>query len=146
VLAGWFGGARLFSQAWQKIPWQEWSPGIAEELASEGYTVYVDYTATWCLTCQANKRFVLETDDVRSEFSRLNVVPIKGDFTNRDERMQRELQNHGRNGVPLNIVVPAGKPDGAIVLPEVLTKSIVIAALEKAGPSLKEPQLVRKER
>jgi thiol:disulfide interchange protein len=47
------------------IPWQRWQPGLAEELARRGHLVYVDYTATWCLTCQRNKKFVLETEPVR---------------------------------------------------------------------------------
>ncbi len=137
------GGAwasfRVFSEHTSRIAWQPWEPGIAQRLAAEGYTVYVDYTATWCLTCQANKKLVLETEDIAGEFKRLGIYPVKADFTQFDPRIQKELLAHGRNGVPLNIVVPAHRPDDVSVLPEVLTRSIVRDALHRAGPSLAEP-------
>ncbi|MCG3125737.1 MAG: Thiol:disulfide interchange protein DsbD [Phycisphaerae bacterium] len=137
LVIGWFGGQQVFG-AWQKIPWQKWEPGLAEKLAGEGYTVYVDFTANWCLTCQTNKRWILETNAVRQRLIEANVYPLKADFTKPSAAIQAELQKHGRNGVPLNIIVPAGKPDEVIVLPEVLTRSIVLEALERAGPSTKE--------
>ncbi len=139
VAAGGWGGYRLFAEGVKRIPWQPWEPGIAQRLAAEGYTVYVDYTATWCLTCQTNKAVVLETDRVAGRFKELGVYPITADFTREDPAIQKELQAHGRNGVPLNIVVPAGKPDAAIVLPEVLTPQIVLDALARAGSSRRQP-------
>lgn len=137
VLGGW-ASFRVF-QATSPIPWQKWEPGIAQRLADEGYTVYVDYTADWCLTCQANKKLVLERSRIANQFRELGVYPVKGDFTKRNPDMQAELQAHGRNGVPLNIVVPANRPDATIVLPEVLTSQTVLDALEEAGPSGVEP-------
>ncbi len=140
VGGGGWGGYRLFAEGVKKIPWQAWEPGIAQRLASEGYTVYVDYTATWCLTCQTNKAVVLETDRIAGRFKELGVYPIKADFTREDPGIQKELQAHGRNGVPLNIVVPAGRPGDAIVLPEVLTPQIVLDALARAGSSHRRPE------
>lgn len=142
-----FGGAGsfyLFAARDSKIPWQPWQPGIAEQLAADGYTVYVDYTAEWCLTCKSNKYFVLDTDKMAREFASRNVYPIMADFTNYNPEIQEELRKHGRAGVPLNIVLPAGKPDSPIVLPEVLTPGIVMGALKDAGPSEKKPELRRK--
>ena len=129
----------IFGEGDNKIPWQKWEPGIAPRLAAEGYTVYVDYTADWCLTCQWNKAMVLETTRIADELEQLGVYPIKAEFTQGSKPMQQELQKHGRNGVPLNIVIPAGKPDDAIILPEVLTKQIVLDALKKAGRSAQRP-------
>ncbi|MFH1749194.1 MAG: cytochrome c biogenesis protein CcdA [Planctomycetota bacterium] len=129
----------LFAERESKIPWHRWEPGVAERLADEGYTVYIDYTATWCLTCQANKKFVLETDRIANKCRELGVYPIKADFTTYDREMFAELKAYDKVGVPLNLVYPAGKPDEAIVLPEVLTFGIVEDALDKAGPSEKIP-------
>jgi thiol:disulfide interchange protein len=129
----------VFSQGASAIPWQHWEPGIAERLAEQGYTVYVDYTATWCLTCQANKKVVLERPRIAREFEKLGIYPIEADFTNYDKTMQKELNRHGRNGVPLNIVVPAGKPNEPIILPEILRPAIVLDALRQAGPSRSAP-------
>lgn len=146
LLGGWFGGRAVFATEWGQIPWQEWKPGIADQLAAEGYTVYVDYTARWCLTCQTNKKLILETDAVRKKLKELKIVPIKADFTQYDPKIQAELAKHGRDGVPLNIVVPAGKPGQAIVLPEVLTQGLVLSALEQAGASQKEANLAKVEK
>jgi len=117
------------------IPWQPYEPGKAEALSRQGYTVYVDYTATWCLTCQTNKKTVLETVAVRERMARLGVVPIKADFTNPDPAIEEDLKRYHRSAVPLNIIVPACAPDNVQVLPVILTQNTVTAALETAGPS-----------
>lgn len=142
IVGGGWTSFRVFGLS-EKIPWQEWEPGIAERLAEEGYTVYVDYTAKWCLICQANKTFVLNTDRVAGMFDRLKIYPVKADFSEANPDMQQELRGHDRDGVPLNIVLPAGKPDQVIVLPEILTTRIVLDALAKAGPSRNTPPFWR---
>jgi thiol:disulfide interchange protein DsbD len=88
----------------QGIPWIPYRPGLAEELAAAGRIVYVDYTATWCLTCLANKQLVLETDPVRNKMKALGVVPIKADFTNEDPAIAKDLRRFRRDAVPLNLV------------------------------------------
>lgn len=143
VIATWFGSFSFFGSGWDKIPWREWEPGLAEKLSAEGYTVYVDYTADWCTSCQLNKRWVLETNAIRSAFARLGVVALHADWTKFDERITRELQKHERNGVPLNVVFPAGKPEAPIRLPELLTKRAVLSALESAGPSTAVPKVAQ---
>ncbi len=142
VGGGWYFGTGLGVKDPDAIQWQQWAPGKAEQLAAEGYTVYVDYTADWCLTCKANLYGVLETDAVRSTLRDLNVYPIYADFTSFDEQMQAEIQKHGRNGVPLNVIFPAGKPDEPIVLPEILTQGLVKEQLAAAGASARAPQLL----
>ena len=112
------------------IPWQKWTPGLAEQLSATGHMVYVDYTATWCLTCQTNKATVLETDEIREKMRTMKVVPIKADFTNQDPEMLEEIKQHGHNTVPLNLVYAASQPDAPGRLPALLTKSIVTRALD----------------
>jgi thiol:disulfide interchange protein len=122
---------RLTADDWaESIPWQDWSPGWAEELAIAGHLVYVDYTASWCLTCQSNKQLVLETQTVRDKMRDLNVIPIKADFTRRSSAMFTEIMSHGRPGVPLNLVYAPGQPDRPGILPAVLTTGIVSQALD----------------
>jgi thiol:disulfide interchange protein len=110
------------------IPWQRWQPGLAEELAQRGHEVYVDYTATWCLTCQTNKKVVLETEAVRAKMRELGVIPILADFTNQDPAMQKEI-NRWSPTVPVNVVYAPGNPDKPAVLPTLLTQGEVLKAL-----------------
>jgi thiol:disulfide interchange protein len=110
------------------IPWQPWRPGLAEELSRAGHAVYVDYTATWCLTCQANKKLVLETEPIRTKMRDLGVIPILADFTNKGPAMQKEI-NRWAPTVPVNVVYAAGHPEKPAVLPTVLTQSEVLRAL-----------------
>ena len=121
------------------IPWQPWRPGLAEEAAALGRTVYVDYTATWCVTCQTNKATSVEVDSIRTKMKEMGVIPIKGDYTNRNSAMRQVLLDYGRNSVPLNLIYPAGKPDEPITLPVILTPGIVSDALDRAGPSTVSP-------
>jgi thiol:disulfide interchange protein DsbD len=115
--------------------WRPWRPGLEEELSQQGYTVYVDYTAQWCTTCQYNKATVLKTDPVKSKLKELGVVMIEADFTRKNPEILKALRKRNRAGVPLNVLIPAGNPAQEIVLPELLTSSIVLDALQKAGPS-----------
>ena len=38
--------------------WGAWSPAAVAAAHAAGRTVFVDYTAAWCITCQVNKRLV----------------------------------------------------------------------------------------
>jgi thiol:disulfide interchange protein DsbD len=115
--------------------WRPWKPGLDADLASEGFTVYVDFTAKWCTTCQANKAVVLHSDAVWDRMDRDNVVRLSADFTHFDPAIQTELRKYQRAGVPLNIVIPANRPQDVILLPELLTQQIVLGALDRAGAS-----------
>jgi len=132
---------RQIGQAdWSKeIPWQPYQPGLADELCRRGYTVYVDYTATWCLNCQANKYAALEIDSTRRQMRELGVIPIVADYTKPNPAMHGDLLRFGFNSVPMNLVYPAGRPAEAIVLPVLLTPGIVHEALARAGPSRPNP-------
>ena len=121
---------QLKAEDWaEHIPWQPWRPGLAEELSRRGHEVYVDYTATWCLTCQVNKKIVLETEPVRVKMRDRGVIPILADFTNVDPAMQKEI-NRWAPTVPVNVVYAPGHPDKPAVLPTVLTQREVLRALE----------------
>ena len=127
---------RVTAASWDEgIPWTPYRKGLAEELASQGFTVYVDYTARWCATCLTNKATSLEVASTRARMKALRVIPIKADFTRRDPEMLAEIQRFGRSSVPLNVIYPANRPQAPIVLPIVLTPREVAAALEQAGAS-----------
>lgn len=106
-----------------------WSPQAVENALKAGKPVFVDFTASWCVTCQANKIAVLDREDIRKAFKQHGVVFLVADWTNQNPDITQALESFGRSGVPLYILY---SPDGkTTVLPELLTKNIVIGALDK---------------
>jgi suppressor for copper-sensitivity B len=98
----------------------------------EGKIVFVDITADWCITCKANKRFTLAREEISEKlFNNDKVVAMQGDWTNPDPVITSYLQKFERYGIPFNIVYGPKAPDG-IILPELLTPSFVLNAIEQA--------------
>ena len=110
--------------------WQPWSPEAQAKALAEGKTVYVDFTARWCATCQINKR-VYTQGDVAQALSSAGVVMFKADWTKKDEVIAQELGKYGRTGIPLNVFLKAGQPPA--ILSEALTGTEVLAALKSVG-------------
>src|SRR6267154_791517 len=109
--------------------WQGITPERLQTELEQGRTVFVDFTAAWCLTCKFNEASVLEAQDVREAFQRHGIVKLKADWTNGDPVITRLLQHFGRPGVPLYVLYPA-KNEEPIVFPELLTKSMILDKLE----------------
>ena len=107
--------------------WQQWSRPAQEATLASGKPVFIDFTAAWCVTCQANKRLVLGRDSVRDAFARYEVTLLRADWTNRDDEITRELARFNRNGVPLYVLYD--RSGATHVLPELLTERIVLDAL-----------------
>jgi len=108
-------------------PWQAWSATAVEREVSSGRPVFVDFTAAWCVTCQANKRLVLSSSAVTRAFAEKRVVLMRADWTNRDPAITRELARFKRNGVPLYVLYD--DKGGVSILPELLTEGTVTRAL-----------------
>src|SRR5262245_36605862 len=109
--------------------WQPFTPERLQTELEQGRTVFVDFTAAWCLTCKFNEASVLEARDVREAFQRHGIVKLKADWTNGDPVITKLLQQFGRPGVPLYVLYPA-KNEEPIVFPEVLTKGMILDKLE----------------
>ena len=113
-----------------ELPWQAWSPERLRDLTASGKTVFVDFTAAWCVTCQVNKRVALNNDAVVKAFAAHCVVPLKADWTRQDPRITVALSALGRNAVPVYALYIPGE-DTPRLLPEVLTPSIVLDQISK---------------
>ena len=115
------------------IDWHAWNTKAVEAARAAGQPVLVDFTADWCLSCQVNKKTSLEIPSVQAKLKEINAVALLGDHTKIDPAITEELRRYDRAGVPLVLVYPADTNAPAIVLPEVLTPTIVLDALTKAG-------------
>ena len=108
--------------------WHPWSREALAQARSAGRPVFVDFTAAWCVSCQVNKKLVLDRDTVVEAMRSAGMLRLKADWTNRDPAITAELARHGRNGVPLYLVYLPGV-EQPVVLPELLTNGIVLDAL-----------------
>ncbi|WP_040508742.1 protein-disulfide reductase DsbD family protein [Gluconobacter morbifer] len=98
------------------------------ELRGQGRPVFVDMTASWCITCMVNERVALDVSSVKAAFSARHVAYLKGDWTNRNAAIAAYLKAHGRDGVPLYVYYPSD--NGAEqVLPQILTPGLVLSTI-----------------
>jgi len=110
--------------------WQPWSQEAVSRSLGAGQPVFVDFTASWCLSCQVNERVALGQPEVVKAFQARNVVLLKADWTRHDEAITQALTALSRSGVPAYALYTPGQSDPQM-LPEVLTPGIVTDALEK---------------
>ena len=115
--------------------WEKFSTAAIDKLRAEGKGVFIDFTAKWCLLCQANL-IVLKMPEVEQQMAKMGVVKMMADWTKSDPSITAELAKFGRNSVPLYIYFPPGKHSKPQVLPQVLTQDIVLESLE--GKSQKD--------
>ena len=105
----------------------------------EGQTVFVYFTADWCITCALNEHMVLADVRVQAELDRLGVATFKADWTRRDEKIRAELARFGKAGVPMYLVYHPEAPDRPTLLPELLTVNRLLTALQ--APSRAPPKM-----
>jgi thiol:disulfide interchange protein len=124
----WAGWPRSSPSA--AVTWEKWSPESVNQLRADGRIVYVDFTARWCATCQANKAVVFHSGDVLRAFRDKRVATLRGDWTNRDPQITAELAEYHRSAVPFNLIWLPGKSE-PVILPPLLTPGIVLKAIDQ---------------
>lgn len=113
------------------IAWVEFDRAKAESLAAGGQLVFVDVTADWCFTCKVNERLVLDTPEVAEAFEEHAVVPMKADWTNKNDTIAKFLAEHGRYGIPFYLLYRPGQEPH--VFGELPSKDGFVAAVREAA-------------
>ncbi len=108
--------------------WETWSQERLAAMRATG-PVFVNFMAAWCITCKVNEAVALDSMTIRDAFERKGVQYLKGDWTNEDPDITRALAEYERSGVPLYLLYRQGE-GRATVLPQILTESTVLAAIE----------------
>jgi len=110
--------------------WEPWSADAVTRYQAQGRPVLVDFTASWCLSCQVNERVALEQPSVQKAFQDAKVALLKADWTRGDDAITQALALLGRSGVPAYALYAPGEKNPRL-LPEALTPGIVIDAIHQ---------------
>jgi thiol:disulfide interchange protein len=116
------------------IEWQSFTQQKLETFRSKGSSVFVDFTAAWCITCKVNERIALADPTVADAFRREGVVALRADWTRQDAEITKILEINSRAGVPLYLFYPRPAANGdkkpPVVLPQILTAAAVLREVE----------------
>ena len=110
--------AALAMPAPDGVVWQPWSDEAVTHARAEGHPVLVDFTADWCVTCNAIVKPALERPEVKAKLKEVNAVALIADYTRFPPAITEELARFQRAGVPLVLVYPAETKAPAIILPD----------------------------
>lgn len=126
------GEALTARQNTENVTPVKWSPQNVDAMRGYGKAIFVNFTASWCITCQVNDRTSLSTQAVKQAIARTGTVYMVADSTSFNADIDDAMNRFGQGGLPLYVVYPA---DGSApkVLPQVLTPSIVVNALDQAS-------------
>lgn len=111
--------------------YESYSAARLQALRAEGKPVFVNMTAAWCITCLVNERVALGSEGFTSALAEKGVTYLKGDWTNNDPAITEVLKQYETSGVPLYLMFPADVSKPAEVLPQILTESLMLEALER---------------
>ena len=129
------GGAALFAAGQtDKAMHDIWTPFTAEVLDGAidgGQVVVVDFTADWCLNCQALKATVLDRNPVSGKLASKGVVPLLADLTSRKAPGWDKLRDLGQTGIPLLVVYGPGLEEPW--MSNAYTPGQVMEAIERAS-------------
>jgi len=115
----------------ETLHWDPWTPQAFAEARASGRPIFIDFTAAWCLSCQVNERAVLDSADVDTQLLSKNYILFRADWTQYDPAITQQLSSLGRSGVPTYVIYPAGEKSNPDLLPELLTKDIVLKQVKK---------------
>jgi len=116
------------------ISWLPFTTNKVDELQAQGRSIFVDFTAEWCITCKINERIALESPAVIEAFAANEVAALRADWTRQDPAITRMLEANGRAGVPLYLFYPKpgprGERRGPIILPQILTAATILREMQ----------------
>jgi suppressor for copper-sensitivity B len=126
-------GFELAGESKHRLPWEPFSESRLTALMKENKTVLVDFTADWCLICQSNERLALNTKETEEFVKRNGIVPLLADFTNQSAEIKKWLDKFKQAGVPLTVILPAGRQSEPIVLRSVYSQGTLLEKLKEAS-------------
>ena len=102
-----------------------WNSNIEDIFKTNKQAYLINFTAAWCITCQANDRIALSRPKVKQYMKENNIEYVVADWTNKNDEILRALEKYNRNGVPLYIYWKPGMQESQI-LPAILTEKLLL--------------------
>lgn len=98
-----------------------------EQFRNDHQPVFVNMTASWCLTCLVNEKVAISSVKVQEYLRKNHIHYMVGDWTSRNHEISQFLHEFNREGVPLYVYYPScGEPK---ILPQILTPEIIVKNL-----------------
>ncbi len=133
------GRAALFPRHdLEGIAWEPFSKHRLEELVNGGKTVFVDFTADWCLTCKANEAVAIERPGVARLIRENGVVALRADKTKPAPEVDETLRRLGNKAasIPFYAIFPSNSSNKPILLDGLFTSpEPIVQAFREAGPT-----------
>lgn len=85
--------------------WKPWTPELMASSVSNKKATFIDFTASWCLTCKVNKKLVLDTKGFTQYASENEIQLIRGDWSKQDPKITKFLNQYNVVGVPAYFVI-----------------------------------------
>lgn len=113
VVAGtWMAAPKTYE--WE-VEFTKWSPDAVAEARAQGSPVFIDFTATWCVTCQTNKGRYVNNKEVVELMEKKGIIAMKADFTRKDPVIAKAIADLGRGAVPVNVLYRPGADEPEIL-------------------------------
>ena len=125
---GWILYAQLSSSVFAHRHWLVYDEAQIKTALDQKEKVFIDFSAKWCLTCLANEKLVLDTQDFIDYAQQNNIKLFRADWTTKNPQITKALEAFGRNSVPLYVFYNQGEP---AVLPQIFTFNQLISYLEQ---------------
>ncbi len=134
-LAGlWFAGRMAdLRPGRHDLPWRAFTGRAVKAELKKGKTVFVDFTASWCLACQQNKKLAYNTAETLERVKEYDIVPFKADWTDQSDMITEWLDAFDSKSIPLAVIFPGNDPLHPIVLRDLVSKSQLLKKLDQVA-------------
>ena len=102
-----------------------WNANIEQSFKEKNQAYLINFTAAWCITCQANDKIALSRQRIIEYMQNNDIEYIVADWTNKSNEILNALESYERNGVPLYVYWKPGLDD-SVILPAILTEQILL--------------------
>ncbi len=134
---GWYGNYR--SRNGLELPWENFSTQKLQASRIKKKTILIDFTASWCPNCKVNEGIALNRKKTLDFVKKHNIETFKADFSGFSPEIKAWLKRFKSETIPLTVIIPANKPNTAIVFRTIFSEKALIENLNYAIELSKTP-------